>query len=258
MVDHPGALNSSSKTNLIKLLSFELQTYRCSFTYRNPPKNMKRLFDCILSGFAILVFCPIGFVLAVILRLTGEGEIFYRQKRIGRNGKPFGVLKFATMLKDSPNLGTGTITKKGDPRVLPLGKFLRKTKLNEIPQLWNIFIGDMSIVGPRPLTKETRDYIPAEILEEIQDVQPGLTGIGSIIFRDEETIIHESGEDYHEFYQREIAPFKGEVELWYKKNRSFFIDLKIILLTAWVVIFSDRLRLNSLFSDIPSHPIFNP
>jgi lipopolysaccharide/colanic/teichoic acid biosynthesis glycosyltransferase len=180
------------------------------------------------------------------------------RKRIGRNGKPFGVLKFATMLKDSPNLGTGTITKKGDSRVLPLGKFLRKTKLNEIPQLWNIFIGDMSIVGPRPLTKETRDYIPAEILDEIQDVQPGLTGIGSIFFRDEETIIHESGEDYHEFYQREIAPFKGEVELWYKKNRSFFIDLKIIFLTAWVVIFSDRLRLDSLFSDIPRHPIFNP
>jgi lipopolysaccharide/colanic/teichoic acid biosynthesis glycosyltransferase len=219
---------------------------------------MKRIFDCILSGLAILVFCPVGFVLAVILRFTGEGEIFYRQTRIGRNGKPFGVLKFATMLKDSPNLGTGTITKKGDSRVLPLGKFLRKTKLNEIPQLWNIFIGDMSIVGPRPLTKETRDYIPAEILNEIQGVQPGLTGIGSIIFRDEETIIHESGEDYHEFYRREIAPFKGEVELWYKKNRSFFIDLKIIFLTAWVVIFSDRLRLDSLFSDIPRHPIFNP
>ena len=190
---------------------------------------MKRLFDCILSGLAILVFCPIGFVLAVILRFTGEGEIFYRQKRIGRDGKPFGVLKFATMLKDSPNLGTGTITKKGDSRVLPLGKFLRKTKLNEIPQLWNIFIGDMSIVGPRPLTKETRDYIPAEILDEIQDVQPGLTGIGSIIFRDEETIIHESGEDYHAFYRREIAPFKGEVELWYKENRSFFIDLKSVV-----------------------------
>ncbi len=219
---------------------------------------MKRFFDCILSGFTISVFCPIGFVLAVILRFTGEGEIFYRQKRVGRNGKSFGVLKFATMLKDSPNLGTGTITKKGDPRVLPLGKFLRKTKLNEIPQLWNIFTGDMSIVGPRPLTKETRDYIPSEILKEIQDVQPGLTGIGSIIFRDEETIIHESGEDYHEFYQREIAPFKGEVELWYKENRSFFMDLKIIFLTAWVVLFSDSKLPSAVLSGLPVHPLFNP
>ncbi|MDB4470949.1 sugar transferase [Akkermansiaceae bacterium] len=219
---------------------------------------MKRFFDCILSGFAILVFCPVGFILAVVLRFTGEGEIFYRQKRIGRNGKSFGVLKFATMLKDSPNLGTGTITKKGDSRVLPLGKFLRKTKLNEIPQLWNIFIGDMSIVGPRPLTKETRDYIPAEILEEIQDVQPGLTGIGSIIFRDEETLIHESGEDYHEFYQREIAPFKGEVELWYKENRSFLVDLKIIFLTAWVVLFSNSKLPSAVFGGLPFHPLFNP
>ena len=219
---------------------------------------MKRFFDVTLSGMAMLMFCPIGIVLAVLLRFTGEGEVFYWQERIGRNCKPFGVLKFATMLKDSPNIGTGTITKKEDPRVLPLGKFLRKTKLNEIPQLWNIFIGDMSFVGPRPLTKETRDYIPKEILEKIQDIQPGLTGIGSIIFRDEETIIHESGEGYHEFYQREIAPFKGELELWYKNNRSFLVDLKIIVLTAWAVLFSKTLRLNFLFSNIPRHPLFNP
>jgi len=219
---------------------------------------MKRFFDCIFSGLAILLFLPFGVVLAVTLRFTGEGEVFYRQERIGRSGKPFGVLKFATMLKDSPNLGTRTITTKGDPRVLPLGKFLRKTKINEIPQLWNIFIGDMSIVGPRPLTKETRDYIPAEILEEIQDVQPGLTGIGSIIFRDEETIIHESGEEYHEFYHHEIAPFKGALELWYKNNRSFLTDVKIMVLTAWVVIHPSRLQLTSVFPDLPLHPIFNP
>ena len=219
---------------------------------------MKRLFDCVVSSLAMLVLLPVGLILTVILRFTGEGEVFYQQKRIGQDGRPFSLLKFATMLKDSPNLGTGTITKKGDPRVLPLGKFLRKTKINEIPQLWNIFIGDMSIVGPRPLTKETREYIPREILEEIKSVQPGLTGIGSIIFRDEETIIHESGEDYHKFYHREIAPFKGEVELWYKNNCSFLVDMKIIFLTAWVIIFPERLWLDTLFPDIPRHPIFNP
>lgn len=219
---------------------------------------MKRIFDCILSGLALIFFLPVGFILAVILRFTGEGEVFYRQTRIGRNGTPFNVLKFATMLKNSPNLGTGTITKKEDPRVLPLGKFLRKTKLNEIPQLWNIFIGDMSIVGPRPLTKETRDYIPKEILDEIKDVQPGLTGIGSIIFRDEETIIHASGEDYHAFYSREIAPFKGEVELWYKRHKSFQLDLKIIFVTAWVVVFAESQIVTRLFSSLPKHAIFNP
>ena len=219
---------------------------------------MKRLFDCTVSSVVLVCFLPIGLILMVILRFTGEGEIFYRQVRIGRNGKAFKVLKFATMLKDSPNLGTGTITKKGDSRVLPLGTFLRRTKINEIPQLWNIIIGDMSVVGPRPLTKETRDYMPAGILDEIEDVQPGLTGIGSIIFRDEETILHNSGEDYHEFYEREIAPFKAEVELWYKKNRSLLIDMKIIILTAWVVLVSYPPPLKSLFPDLPSHPIFYP
>ena len=219
---------------------------------------MKRLFDIISSGFALLAFLPVGIVLAVILRFSGEGEIFYRQKRVGRNAKTFEVLKFATMLKDSPSLGTGTITQKDDPRVLPIGQFLRKTKLNEVPQLWNIFIGDMSVVGPRPLTKETRDYIPAEILTEIEGVQPGLTGIGSIVFRDEETLIHESGEDYHAFYSREIAPYKGEVELWYKNHKSFLLDMKIIFVTAWVVLFSKSRMMNQVFPDLPKHQLFNP
>jgi len=219
---------------------------------------MKRLFDILASGLALLVFLPVGIVLALILRFTGEGEIFYRQNRVGQNGKTFGVLKFATMLKDSPNLGTGTITKKADPRVLPFGQFLRKTKLNEVPQLWNILVGDMSVVGPRPLTKETRDYIPEETLKELEDVQPGLTGIGSIIFRDEETIIHESGEDYHAFYKREIAPYKGEVELWYKRRRSFLLDMKIIFVTAWVVLFSDSKIVSKAFPGLPKHSIFHP
>ena len=219
---------------------------------------MKRLFDIFASGIAILLLLPLEVVVAIILRFTGEGEIFYRQNRVGRNGNIFAVLKFATMLKDSPNLGTGTITQKNDQRVLPIGGFLRKTKLNELPQLWNIFIGDMSVVGPRPLTKETRDYIPREILDEIQDVQPGLTGIGSIVFRDEENIIHQSGEDYHAFYKREIAPYKGTVELWYKRKKSFLLDMKIIFVTAWVVLFSGSKIADSAFPDLPKHQIFNP
>jgi lipopolysaccharide/colanic/teichoic acid biosynthesis glycosyltransferase len=218
---------------------------------------MKRLFDIVSSGLAILLFLPIGLVLALILRFTGEGEVFYRQNRVGRHGKTFQVLKFATMLKNSPALGTGTITMKNDPRVLPIGKFLRKTKLNEVPQLWNIFVGDMSVVGPRPLTKETRDYIPAAILTEIADVQPGLTGIGSIIFRDEESVIHNSGEDYHTYYRREIAPFKGEVELWYKRNKSFWLDLKIIFVTAWVVVLPQSNIVRHAFPTLPGHPVFN-
>ena len=219
---------------------------------------MKRFFDIIASATAILLFLPVGILLIILLRFTGEGEVFYRQARVGRDGKLFDVLKFATMLKNSPNFGTGTITKKNDPRVLPLGKVLRKTKLNEIPQLWNILVGDMSVIGPRPLTKDSRDYIPNEILQEIKSLPPGLSGIGSIIFRDEESIIHKSGEDSHAFYKREVAPFKGKLELWYKQNRSFTLDLKIIFLTIWVVIFPKTKWVNRIFSDLPKHPLFNP
>lgn len=219
---------------------------------------MKRYLDVIIAALAIITLLPLAIFLAIVLKFTGEGEVFYRQKRIGQHRRPFGVLKFATMLKNSPNLGAGTITQKADPRVLPFGKFLRKTKLNELPQLWNILRGEMSFVGPRPLTKETRDYVPAEILAELEDVQPGLTGMGSLVFRDEESIIHESGEDYHAFYSREVAPFKGQIELWYKRRRSFLLDIKIVLVTAWVVIFPRSNILRLTFPSLPKHPLFNP
>lgn len=204
----------------------------------------------------MLAFLPIGLVLALLLRFSGEGEVFYRQKRVGRNGKTFGVLKFATMLKDSPNLGTGNITTKNDPRVLPMGGFLRKSKLNEVPQLWNIFIGDMSVVGPRPLTRDNWEYIPEHIRNQTKTLTPGLTGIGSIIFRDEETIIANSGQDYHTFYKNEIAPFKGELELWYLKNQSFLLDMKLIFLTAWVVVFPDSKLPGRLLADLPRDGVF--
>ncbi len=219
---------------------------------------MKRLFDILASAISLLAFFPFGLIIVIILRLTGEGEVFFRQTRIGRNNKPFGLLKFATMVKDSSKLGTGNITQKNDPRVLPFGKFLRKTKLNEVPQLWNIFVGDISVVGPRPLPKQMRDYIPQEHIDVIQDIQPGLTGVGSLVFRDEETIIHNSGEDYHEFYRREIGPYKGEVEVWYRQNKSFFLDMKIVLATAFVVIFPGSQIVSTWFKDLPKHPIFNP
>ena len=218
---------------------------------------MKRTFDIISSLLAIILFLPVGLPIALILRFTGEGEIFYLQRRIGKGGKPFHVVKFATMLKDSPNLGTGNITTRNDPRVLPLGGFLRKSKLNEVPQLWNIFVGDMSVVGPRPLTQDNWEYIPEEIREQTKVLTPGLTGIGSIIFRDEESIIANSGEDYHTYYKREIAPFKGQLELWYLKNQSFLLDMKLIFLTAWVVVFPESKLQQRILPGLPKHPLFN-
>jgi lipopolysaccharide/colanic/teichoic acid biosynthesis glycosyltransferase len=219
---------------------------------------MKRLFDILLSGLALLVFLPFGLVIAIILRFSGEGEIFYRQKRVGKGGKDFGLMKYATMLKDSPNLGTGNITTQNDPRVLPIGRFLRKTKLNEMPQLWNILIGDMSMVGPRPLTRDNWEYIPEDIRSKTMDLTPGLTGVGSIIFRDEESLIARSGEDYHAYYKREIAPFKGALEVWYAQNQSFLLDLKIVFLTAWVVLFAESSLPKKWLKGLPKHPTFNP
>ena len=150
---------------------------------------MKRLLDIFFSGIAILVLSPILALIACVLRITGEGEVFYKQTRVGKNGNTFGLIKFATMLKNSSNIGSGEITIKNDPRVLPLGKFLRKSKINELPQLWNIFIGDMSIVGPRPMVPNTFTKSPTEAQKVLNTVQPGLTGIGSIICRDEERLL---------------------------------------------------------------------
>ena len=114
---------------------------------------MKRFLDIVCAALGLIVLLPLLCPLAILLRMTGEGKVFYRQERMGFGLKPFFILKFATMLENSPSLGSGDITLKNDPRVLPVGRVLRKTKINELPQLWNVLIGEMSLVGPRPLTR---------------------------------------------------------------------------------------------------------
>ena len=123
---------------------------------------MHRVLDVFLSGTSIILLIPILVPIAWVLKITGEGEVFYKQTRVGKNGISFGLIKFATMLKDSPSIGSGEITIKNDPRVLPIGKFLRKSKINELPQLWNILIGDISIVGPRQMVPNTYARYPIE------------------------------------------------------------------------------------------------
>ena len=112
--------------------------------------DLKRLLDVILSACSIAILSPLFLPVILVLRFTGEGEIFFAQSRVGLGKKPMQILKFATMLKNSPDMGTGTVTLKNDPRVLPVGRFLRRTKINELPQLYNIFKGELSIKGPRP------------------------------------------------------------------------------------------------------------
>jgi lipopolysaccharide/colanic/teichoic acid biosynthesis glycosyltransferase len=215
---------------------------------------MIRLLDVVLSVIAILIFSPILLPIIFLLKVTGEGEVFYRQERIGKNQKPFQLLKFATMLKNSPSMAGGTITIADDPRILPLGRILRKTKINELPQLLNVLIGDMSLIGPRPMVKNNFDYYDEKDKEIIASVRPGLSGIGSIIFRDEETILGNIA-NREEFYRLSIAPYKAELEKWFVSNYSMRVYFILIIATIFVVIKPNTKFVFRIFSTIPPIPL---
>ena len=158
------------------------------------------------------------------------------------------------MVKDSPNMGTGSITLRNDPRVTKNGKFLRKSKLNELPQIINVIAGDMSLVGPRPQLEADFIKFPEHIQEVLYNVKPGITGIGSIVFRDEEKWISNAPGDKHEYYRKHIAPYKGELEIWYQRNLSFYTDLMLLFLTGWMIISSQSNLVFNVFKDLPKKP----
>lgn len=214
---------------------------------------MQRIFDLVFSGLALLVLSPLLIPVVVILRFTGEGEVLFGQERVGRGGEGFRLLKFATMLKDSPNLGTGTITTRDDPRVLPFGRFLRKTKINELPQLINILKGDMSVIGPRPQTARCFRAFPERAQAEIVKVRPGLSGIGSVVFRGEEDMM-DAANDPDSFYDNSIMPYKGRLEEWFVQNRSVWLYFALIFITAWVVVFSRSRIVWRVFGGLPKPP----
>lgn len=212
---------------------------------------IKRFFDIVFSLVAIVILLPVFIPVIILLLLTGEHEVFYKQDRVGYKNKIFKILKFATMLKNSPNMGDGDITKRGDPRITAVGKLLRQSKLNELPQVFNIFLGDMSFVGPRPLMKVGFDRYPDEMKSKVYNAQPGLTGIGSIVFRDEELIITQSNLPPHECYRDIILPYKGALEVWYKQHQNFFTDFMILFLTAWYIVFPKSNMVYKVFPSLP-------
>ena len=164
-------------------------------------KVLKRFMDIIFSILALILLLPLFIPVILLLLLTAEGQVLYFQERLGYKNKPFQIWKFATMLKNSLEMGSGSITLKADFRVTKVGKFLRKTKINELPQIVNILKGDISFVGPRPLVQTTFQAYSEKIQSQIYNVKPGLTGIGSIIFRDEETLISAiKNENPHAYY----------------------------------------------------------
>jgi lipopolysaccharide/colanic/teichoic acid biosynthesis glycosyltransferase len=217
---------------------------------------MKRLFDFFLSLLLIILLSPLLIPISIILLLTGEHYIFFKHKRMGKAGNQFELIKFSTMLVDSPNLGSGDFTVNNDPRVLPVGKYLRITKINELPQLLNILIGDMSFVGPRPLAPKIFNNYKPEGQLFILKMKPGLTGIGSIVFRNEEAITAQSKLNWADCLRTEIMPYKARLEEWYFIHKNFFVDIMILFLTFWVVVFPFSNLPFLIFKDLPEKPDF--
>lgn len=212
-----------------------------------------RIFDILLAGGALIVLSPLLLGAALVLRLTGEGEIFYVQQRVGRGGKLFGIVKFATMLKNSPGMASGEITIHNDPRVLPVGRFLRKYKINELPQLWNILVGDMSVIGPRPQTQRCFAAFPKETHAALTSVRPGLSSIGSILFRDEEIMSRDAADPIHQ-YDHVIMPYKAAAELAYIGRPSLSYYFQAIAVTAWVILRPKSRAALKAFPNLPPPP----
>lgn len=212
---------------------------------------MLRTFDILFSSLALILLLPLFCIISLILKLSGEHKVFFLQKRVGKNNQKFNLIKFATMLENSPNIGTGTITIKNDPRILPFGHFLRKTKINELPQLINVLKGEMSLIGPRPLTDNEFNQYADSIKTKLNTLSPGLSGIGSIVFRNEENIIGNNITNVNEVYRKKIIPFKGELEVWYVNNRNIYTYFVLIIITLIVIFIPNTKIYYKIFKDLP-------
>lgn len=195
---------------------------------------VKRAFDILVAVVGMLLLTPFFIYIIVLIKREGPGPIFYRGPRSGRHGKEFGILKFRTMYERPASYQGPRVTAKDDDRITPLGKWLRDTKLNELPQLWNVLIGEMSLVGPRPEDPEIVKTWSAEEQAEILSVRPGITSPASVLYRDEEKILPADG--VMDVYFRDIVPDKLRLDRLYVRNHSFIGDLDIILWTAVVLI----------------------
>ena len=202
-------------------------------------KFFKRLLDILVSLITLIILLPVFIPIIIILRFSGEGEVFYFQERYGIYNSRFQIWKFATMLKNSMNIGTGSITLQNDPRVTKIGSFLRKTKINELPQLFNILLGEMSIIGPRPLHKKQFSFYSEDDQIIIASTKPGLSGLGSIVFRDEEKILQKSI-DPEKTYKEKISPEKAKLEKWFIEHKSLLLYFKLIFLTVIAVFFPKK------------------
>ena len=190
---------------------------------------MKRLFDIAVSIFGLVILSPVILILAVIIKLTSPGPVFYRGERIGKSGKPFRMFKFRTMVQGADRIG-GPSTAADDPRLTKIGLFLKKFQLDELPQLFDVFRGKMSLVGPRPEVKVYVDMMTPEEKNIILSVRPGMTDLASLWDFHEAEIL-KGAKDPEKEYMEKIRPTKLKLQQEYVKTRSFWLDLKIIFQT---------------------------
>lgn len=212
-----------------------------------------RITDIIISLLSLIILSPFFILIILILKNTGEKEIFFSQTRVGKHKKKIKLIKFATMIKNSPYIYSKNITVYNDKRILPFGKILRKYKINELPQLLNILNGDLSLVGPRPLTEDNFNKYNIKNQLIITKFKPGLTGVGTIFFSKEEEIKISDPIKKVKFYKNKISPFKEKLEIWYSKNYNFKNYILIILLT-FILIFFRKNFLYKVYKDLPKIP----
>jgi lipopolysaccharide/colanic/teichoic acid biosynthesis glycosyltransferase len=193
---------------------------------------LKRFFDLILSLMGLLITVPILFLITILIKISSSGPVFYKQVRVGKNNKDFKIFKFRTMHLNADKKGLLTVGGR-DPRVTSIGYYLRKFKLDELPQLINVFKGDMSFVGPRP---EVRQFVNlySEIQKKVLNVKPGITDLASIEFRNENEILSKE-EDPNQYYIDNIMPKKLEINLKYINQRNLLKDFVVIIKTIKVI-----------------------
>ncbi len=189
---------------------------------------IKRVYDLVFSGIGLVILSPLFLLLAIVVKCSDGGPVFYRQPRVGQGGRLFRIWKYRSMVVDAERLGIA-VTSEGDPRVTPLGRFLRRNKLDELPQLWNVWVGEMSLVGPRP---EVPRYVAryTEAQQAILRLKPGITDLATLKFRNEEGLLR-TAKDAEQFYLEHCLPRKIELNLEYARQANLWSDTIIILRT---------------------------
>lgn len=195
---------------------------------------MKRLFDIVASLIGLIVFAPVMLIIAIVVKMTSPGPVLFSQKRLTKGMKEFNIYKFRSMVSNEFREKNTVQIKGSSNEITPIGKFMRKTKLDELPQFWNILKGDMSFIGPRPELPRRLKYYNSK-QKEIFSVRSGISSPASIVFSDEEYLMNQV-EDPEKFYIEQIMPYKIELNLYYIENQSFFYDIWLIIATLLKII----------------------